>query len=498
VDPLLPDAGPADAGRGDAGQPLTCHRCHGSALNDAPPSSVDGGVDRALRGVGAHQAHLQNSSWHRTPGCWDCHLVPKHTEDLGHIDEPPAEVVFSPQARGLNPTASWNGDTCAVWCHNPRRGGGALSEPRWTRTGATQAYCGDCHGLPPPKPHPQNVGSDCSPCHPDAKPGLGFVDPSRHIDGRLDVDVACGTCHALPPATGAHLKHAGLAAPLYGGLGTAADVANPAGYAFGCGYCHPLDASRHMNGGLAELELFSSSSGGLKALTPSTASYTPGATESTDAHGITYTLGTCNNVYCHSRATYETPGGVPEPGVDFSVAGYPIVYPSYALTRGRAYASIAWGGPNPGCGGCHGLPPRTAAPLVGAMAGQSHSFIDAEGRESGHAFNHGLAQPLACRTCHRATVAAASSTSRDDAGVSQYGPVPIAGFDRHVNGGADVVFDTVEPIAYPTPLTLEGAGWEPATATCTNVACHRQQSSVRHGTPFRYRNAFECNACHQF
>ena len=664
---LLPfDAGGGEAGI-DAGAAITCHSCHGSEVNDAPPMSVDGGLDRASTGVGAHQAHLKQTSWHRAVRCEDCHVVPQQVDAPGHLDAPPAEVVFSEVGQHGGAGASWNGDTCTVWCHAPARGGGALREPKWTRTDISQAYCGDCHGIPPPWPHPQGVGSDCSPCHLDAKPGLGFVEPDKHINGVVDVTItctvchgsaadntpapprdvqgnvsttargvgahrshlaastwhnqikcsdchqvpqlvddpghfddsppatltwgplaqsrgampewtgtscsnychgatikgganktptwtavgtgeaacgtchslppqsphpqtgrpcgvchaavfsvdggfvdpslhinglveaqaACGACHALPPATGAHLKHAGLAAPTYGGLDTAAALTNPTGYAFGCGYCHPLDPSHHMNGGRAELELYNPAGGGLKALPPATATYTPGGVERVDEQGVAYTLGTCANVYCHSRATYETPSGVPAPGVDFPFTGYPVVYPSFTVTKGRAYASINWGDVNPGCGGCHGLPPRTSAPQVVAMAGQSHSYVDAAGKESGHAHNHGLATPLPCRTCHQATVTAPNATWLDG-GISSYGPVPIVGFGWHVNGRADVVFDKVNAIAYPVPLTLEQAAWNQSASTCTDVACHKKQASVQHGAPFRNSNGPECNVCHQY
>ena len=204
--PLLPDSG-SDAGRGDAGPGdggvdaglpvVTCHSCHGSALSDAPPGSVDGGVDRSLRGVGAHQAHLKDSTWHRSVLCADCHQVPKKTDDPGHLDGL-AAVSFSEPTQPSGTSATWNGETCTVWCHSPTRGGGALTQPRWTRSDVSQAYCGDCHGIPPPWPHPQGVGNDCSPCHLDAKPGLGFADPSPPRRGE---SAPTAPTSAPPPGT---------------------------------------------------------------------------------------------------------------------------------------------------------------------------------------------------------------------------------------------------------------------------------------------------------
>lgn len=663
------DAGVPDGGP-DAGA-LTCSSCHGTAKNPAPPRDTLGRTEQGLPTIGAHQAHLGPSLWHRDGRCDDCHLVPTHPDDPGHLDPSPAEVVWSGVANAGGIASSWDGGTCATYCHGPTLTGGQLTQPDWTRSGSTQAYCGDCHGLPPPAPHPQNVGADCARCHPNAKPGLGFAEPQRHIDGVLDVSVecttchgsngnpappvdvagrtstslrtvgahrshlgpstwhlefkcndchlvptrwddpghidlapaeltwsahatakganptfdgvtcsgaychgatiaggsnktptwtdlsgaqkacgtchslpptsiphlpsmtlaqcgtchpavintsvqwvdpslhinglvevtggACGTCHDLPPATGAHLKHAGLAPATYGGLDTAANLTNPTGYAFGCAHCHPSDSAKHANGGLAEIELYNANApaGSLKRRSPG-ATYTPGPTVFTDSKGKQYTEGTCGNVYCHSGPTYATPNAVPVPGVDFAFTGYPIVYPAFTLLTGRAYASPTWGGAALPCTGCHALPLRTLDPAVHAASGQSHSWIDAAGNEVGHAWNHGFT-PLSCRTCHNQTVTTANAPTRTAAGVSIYNGVPISGFGFHVNGNPDVAFDQVNPVQYGTSLSLGAATYSQATATCSNVACHLSQSAVKNGTPHRSTTVTaECNACHQY
>ncbi len=201
--PDVPDAGEPDAGGEvpDAG-PLTCSSCHGSQRNAAPPRDTQGRTEQGLRTVGAHQAHLGASRWHRDVQCQDCHVVPQHIDDPGHIDPPPAELTWSPVANAEGVVSSFDGGTCGSYCHGPTLSGGHLTDPVWTKSDVSQAYCGDCHGVPPPAPHPQAVGSDCSTCHPDAKPGLGFAEPQRHIDGVLDVQVTCITCHGgLDPST---------------------------------------------------------------------------------------------------------------------------------------------------------------------------------------------------------------------------------------------------------------------------------------------------------
>jgi predicted CxxxxCH...CXXCH cytochrome family protein len=275
-------------------------------------------------------------------------------------------------------------------------------------------------------------------------------------------------------------------------------VTNPTGYAFGCGQCHPLDPARHLNGGRAEVELYNPAApaGSLKARSPM-AVYTPGATTFYDDAGIPYTQGSCGNVYCHSGPTYATPAAVPRPGVDFAFAGYPVSYPAYAVDVARGFSTVAWGGASAGCGGCHGFPLRTSEPTVSAGVGQSHSMVGATGLESGHAFNHN-GTPLNCRTCHHDTVTAANSTGKVG-GLTTYGPVPIAGWAQHVNGLPDVAFDTVNAVAVSgVTQSLAAATYQQATATCANVSCHKSQSAVKNGHPFRPDSvSIECNACHQ-
>jgi predicted CxxxxCH...CXXCH cytochrome family protein len=475
-----------------------CSDCHGDATSPAPPVDVGGNTATTARGVGAHRAHLSQSSWHAEVKCEDCHIVPQHWDDPGHIDASPAELTFGPKASARGASPAWNGVTCSgVYCHGATLGGGTVHAPVWTNVNGLQTQCGACHGLPPPAPHPQN--SSCNLCHGAVvRADRTFVDPTLHINGIVEGAGGCGSCHALPPATGTHAVHASLAPAVYGGLDTAASVPGASSYAFGCGHCHPLDPALHLSGGLADVELANplAPAGSLKARSPA-ASYTRGGATFTDVNGLSYTLGTCSNVYCHSGPTYATPGGVPEPNVDFTFTGYPISYPPYTVNVTRAYPSPTWGGTGTGCGDCHGFPIRTSTPTVTAMAGQSHSFIDAQGYESGHTFNMGYA-PLSCRTCHYQTVTGANSFTRDAKDVATLGPVPIVGFAQHVNGRVDIAFDVTNSLSYPSPKDLSTASWNAATQTCSNVACHLQQTAVKNGAPYRYANSPECNVCHQY
>ncbi len=478
---------------------VSCNSCHGDLVSPAPPVDTRGLTSTSSRTVGAHRSHLGPSSWHAEVTCDECHVVPARVDDPGHIDPSPAELHFGATAVARSALPSWNGVTCSNYCHGQTLDGGTNRTPTWTTVNGSQATCGTCHGLPPPAPHPQN--SQCATCH-AAVIGVdgGFVDPSLHINGQVEAQLACGSCHAVPPATGTHLLHVGTqGSRTYGSLSTAASVTSPTGYAFGCGNCHPGDSARHLNGGRAEIELYNPNAppGSLKARSP-LAVYTPGPTVFTDSSGIPYTQGTCGNVYCHSGPAYATPAAVPRPGVDFTFAGYPVTYPAFAVDVTRAFQPVTWGGASAGCAGCHGFPLRTSEPGVHAMAGQSHSSLGSTGLESGHGFNHN-SSPLTCRTCHHDTVIAANTTGRVG-GVSTYGPVPITGWGQHVNGLPDVAFDTVDPVTSGgRAQSLVGATYSQSTKTCASVSCHKLQSAVSNGHPFRPDLvSIECNACHQY
>ncbi|MBL8921232.1 MAG: hypothetical protein JNJ54_20380 [Myxococcaceae bacterium] len=479
---------------------VDCKTCHGDTTSPAPPRDTTGNTSTSARGVGAHRSHLGPSAWHAEVTCDDCHTVPTRADDPGHLGLLPAEVNFgaSAQARGAQPT--WDGARCSTYCHGQTldAGAGTNTTPMWNVVNGSQAACGTCHGRPPGGTHPNNP--QCSTCHGAViAPDGGFLDPSLHINGLVEAQVACGSCHGLPPATGTHLVHTGLlGSRLYGNLSTAASTGSTTGYAFGCGQCHPMDPARHLNGGRAEVELYSPTAppGSLKARSP-LAAYTPGPSVFSDDAGLPYTLGTCTT-YCHSGAAITTPNPVPRPGLDFTFAGYPVSYPAYAVDVARTLRPVVWGSAGTGCGACHDYPVRTAEPTTHAGVGQSHSFLGPTGLESGHAFNHNDA-PLSCRVCHRDTVTAANSTTRV-AGLSAYGPVPITGYFAHVNGLPDVAFDTANPVTSAgRSFTLAGATYSQSQHTCSSVACHKSQSAVPNGHPFRPDQVnVECNVCHQY
>jgi predicted CxxxxCH...CXXCH cytochrome family protein len=167
----------------------TCTSCHG-AKNAAPPRNVDGDSSTSARGVGAHQTHVLGTARSRAVACGECHVVPQEVLTPGHTDTPPpAEVALSGPANAFGGTARLSAGRCVdSSCHGAvfpsgHQSGGSLTTPSWAVVDGTQAACGTCHALPPPRPHPY-FAEDCGRCHKDLSPdGKSFLRPELHVDG---------------------------------------------------------------------------------------------------------------------------------------------------------------------------------------------------------------------------------------------------------------------------------------------------------------------------
>ncbi len=316
---------------------ITCHDCHGSEDNPAPPTSVNGSTDTADVAVGAHQSHLAGDVEHEESTCSECHVVPDSVDEPGHVDNLPAEVEFGPLAShgGLEPAWDRETATCSnVYCHGAALAGGGAT-PTWTVVDGTQAACGTCHGVPPATTaagvtHPPYL--NCATCHPNTVKADGTIDEQGgyHIDGTVEVaDLACDSCHgdetspAPPPDTsgntnttvpgvGAHRSH--LEASDWH-----AQVA--------CTECHlvpeAMPDAGHVDTALpAELTF-----GDLA---------TAGGT--IEPH-YAYDDNTCTNVYCHGDTLFD--GGPPSDPV---------------------WTQVGVG--TTACGTCHGLPPASPHPQL--------------------------------------------------------------------------------------------------------------------------------------
>lgn len=191
--------------------PENCTTCHGG-VNNAPPNALNGSTSTTYRGVGAHQRHLLDggavSSY--ALACTECHRVPPSVYVPGHVDTPgPAEVVMSGLAatpsNGLVPNPLYDPQTlsCAnTYCHGNFRVRkesspyqlwysdtvmtGANYSPVWTK-GSSDVACGTCHGLPPVGHRPYTL-TQCAICHMGVVNSAGaIIDKSKHINGKINV-----------------------------------------------------------------------------------------------------------------------------------------------------------------------------------------------------------------------------------------------------------------------------------------------------------------------
>lgn len=164
----------------------TCHSCHGSSTNDAPPGDRSGATDPGTRGVGAHQSHVRATTRHAAYPCSTCHVTPSRLEDPGHLDDSPnAELSFGGIANARGTPSSYNvvALSCATYCHNRPGASGAS----WSWATPRSLSCASCHGFPPPAPHPAD--SACARCH-GGVVGAGnpppILAPAKHANGQVD------------------------------------------------------------------------------------------------------------------------------------------------------------------------------------------------------------------------------------------------------------------------------------------------------------------------
>ena len=311
-----------------------CDTCHGSGGNASPPNDTMGGMATNLRTVGAHRSHTTTSTWHAGVTCDQCHRVPTSTTSIGHTDSAlPAELTFGNLAGS---TTTWNGSTCSNnYCHGATLtsgggpAGGTATRPVWTVVDGSQSQCSSCHGAPPPPPHP--VDPDCGTCHTTMTAGGGLVitDPTRHINGTLDVDgaQACNACHGGATSDAPPKDTLGNTATNTRGVGAHQSHLNPAVSFFKpilCADCHRIP------GGVTTV-------GHIDTPLPSELRFSARAGTSPAWNGAV-----CSNVYCHGATLTSGTGG----------AGGTSTTPLWSKVDGTQAQ----------CTSCHGFPPPAPHP----------------------------------------------------------------------------------------------------------------------------------------
>lgn len=328
----------------------SCRTCH----TDGPTSCTT--CHGQPPQTGAHLGHVAGSTLGRSFDCSECHLKPDIYSAAGHLHPPPGHVRFGALAGAA---ASWNAETkiCSnVGCHGGGRADSRAShpDPTWVAD-AAQVACGTCHGLPP-SGHASS-STRCADCHSLVVDAANhFVDRTRHVDGHVDLagGTGCTSCHGQPPATGAHRAHTEARHQLRGPIA--------------CGECHTvpqtIDSPAHIDG---VAQVFPTAASGLAGA--------DGAQPSWNRD-----TATCSGVYCHGGgARLQTD---PSPGLAQA--------PRWLDGTQAAL-----------CGSCHGIPPATPA----------------------HAARPGLTE---CAGCHAQTMEPSGAIRITD------------GTSAHLNGVVDV------------------------------------------------------------
>lgn len=182
-----------------SGWKTNCTFCHGGVDNQtgAPPRDVLGGSATTQVTVGAHTSHVSATHAIASPiNCAACHPTVTDALSAGHVDPAPAELTLTGWVRA---SAS-----CAVYCHGAFAGGTSSNLPSWTQVNGTQSACGSCHALPPatgrhPNTEPRHafMGANCTFCHLDSNATASAITrPDLHVNGVPDVAPPGGTWNA--------------------------------------------------------------------------------------------------------------------------------------------------------------------------------------------------------------------------------------------------------------------------------------------------------------
>ncbi|HET9624308.1 MAG TPA: CxxxxCH/CxxCH domain-containing protein [Kofleriaceae bacterium] len=173
-----PASAPHIDGALQVGRAPGCAGCHGTPASIAPPVDLAGNTATTAIGVGAHQAHLQARSRISAPIA--CATCHAVPADITS----PGHLDAGPAKVAAELGWDRASQTCTTaWCHGPGR-------PAWTSSG--QVACGTCHGVPPTSaPHtPAMRLTDCATCHPGTVDAFGNIlvtgQSSEHINGVVD------------------------------------------------------------------------------------------------------------------------------------------------------------------------------------------------------------------------------------------------------------------------------------------------------------------------
>ena len=369
-----------------------CTGCHGG---DATSGRKIGDNTAPTNGSIAHLKHINGGL-----GCYKCHNNTVKTTNgrqidnlAGHLNAS-KDVVFDPSTVG----GTWDNATkscSATYCHG--NGGGTL--PRWDNL-ATVTGCSVCH---------QSNGAGNT---------FTYTGPHQTHTDNATYKTACEVCHSnYASGAGPNAVHADGDNSV--GLPRTVQVAFTdcaANQAYNARLYYSSNMKSNPHTGLA--------------VTPSyteNAAFVGGDNDAVNA-SISWSRGSCNNVWCHSNANPLTATG----GV-----------------RQNKYRTPQWSVAQP-CTYCH------SGPDTSANMGLDNGNLSAAHIQHVATNFYGFT----CDECHARTAA-------NDCTVAING---ATGYDNHVNGIKSVFFSTT--LRTTTISQLSGTYDNVTNRNCSNTYCH--------------------------
>ncbi len=413
----------------------------------------------------------------------------------------PTKLPGSPPGRCTNVYCHSNGTKIATGTTFDNN-----STPIWGTSG--RLGCGSCHGNPPAYPDgsPKANGhlkhsADCRQCHyQTTADSTSITDRTKHAQIRYLVtpapDIAfnytfaatgsscsgvschtvgstprvwgatsCGSCHLAAPADKSHKKHF-TGADRYAAYG---NVSSNQVFGYNCGVCHPLDPARDHDG-TVQVELYNAAApaGTVKSLNSVLSSYSSGATIFRDSMGVSYTNGTCSNIYCHSDGT------------------------SVGSTLQPTSGKVSWNSWSMYCGGnCHNYPPN---------------YANGSPKTNSHVRHYSVGYK--CQDCHYNVTTNGSSIIDKAKHVNHaYDLAPSPGksftftFNATTGNSCSLISCHSDGTNIATGVLRNkspSTTWGGATLTC--ASCHSNPPDYPNGSPkansHSAHSAYACYACH--
>jgi predicted CxxxxCH...CXXCH cytochrome family protein len=411
-------------------------------VQSAPPFDLSGNTDLRAPGVGAHLVHLLPNAVHDGVACSECHVVPEATDDAGHADtELPAELVFGSVASALGRSPSYDAEQqrCSdTHCH--------LEEPPvWTPAAVAMPRCERCHSMPPPPPHPPST--ECYRCHGDVVDMAGnIIDPSRHVDGNIDVIDRCDTCHGSGTLGAPPPDLSGSTDPTSVGVG--AHQAHLAGGGatrpVECSACHVVPDSAGAEGHLdstpgAELTFggIALASGRMPAWVADTRSCA-----GSWCHGPTDASNTSPRWTEPGKLTCQGCHGLPPPAPHPQMTncerchGEVIDATQTIIAPMRHVDGVVDVDLPLACNACHG--DATSAAPPSDLLGNLDTASPGVGAHRAHIEGSGIARKVACSECHRVPMSVLDLGHLDT-----FGPAELSFSGVAIAFGGSPVFDGV-------------------------------------------------------